>query len=75
MITVVVVIHVIVSLGLIATVLLHAGKGGGLAGAFGGGMPSTFSGSSVMERNLDRITIVFGVTFIVTSILLAMFYK
>jgi preprotein translocase subunit SecG len=45
------------SLLLIALVLLHKGKGGGLTDLFGGGMSSSLGGSSVAERNLDRITI------------------
>jgi preprotein translocase subunit SecG len=47
----------ITSLLLIALVLLHKGKGGGLSDLFGGGMRSSLGGSSVAERNLDRITI------------------
>ena len=47
----------ITSLLLIALVLLHKGKGGGLSDLFGGGMSSSLGGSSVAERNLDRSTI------------------
>ena len=47
----------ITSLLLIVLVLLHKGKGGGLSDLFGGGMSSSLGGSSVAERNLDRITI------------------
>ena len=47
----------ITSLLLIALVLLHKGKGGGLSDLFGGGKSSSLGGSSVAERNLDRITI------------------
>ena len=47
----------VTSLLLIALVLLHKGKGGGLSDLFGGGMSSSLGGSSVAERNLDRITI------------------
>ena len=47
----------ITSLLLIALVLLHKGKGGGLSDLFGGGMSSSLGGSSVAERNLDLITI------------------
>ena len=47
----------ITSLLLIALVLLHKGMGGGLSELFGGGMSSSLGGSSVAERNLDRITI------------------
>ncbi|MBN1288662.1 MAG: preprotein translocase subunit SecG [Actinobacteria bacterium] len=64
------IIHVIVSLGLIVTVLLHSGKGGGLSSMLGGGGGSMFSGSYVVEKNLDRITIVLGCFFVVTTLLL-----
>ncbi|MEY3685482.1 MAG: hypothetical protein RJB00_432, partial [Actinomycetota bacterium] len=45
---------------MILLVLLHKGKGSGLSDLFGGGMSSTYGGSSVVEKNLDRITIVVG---------------
>jgi preprotein translocase subunit SecG len=48
---------VVTSLALILLVLLHKGKGGGLSDMFGGGMSSSLGGSSVAERNLDRITV------------------
>jgi preprotein translocase subunit SecG len=48
---------VLTSLALMALILLHKGKGGGLSSLFGGGMQSSLSGSSVVEKNLDRITL------------------
>jgi preprotein translocase subunit SecG len=45
---------------MILLVLLHKGKGSGLSDMFGGGISSNYGGSSVVERNLDRITIVAG---------------
>jgi preprotein translocase subunit SecG len=45
---------------MIILVLLHKGKGSGLSDLFGGGISSSYGGSSVVERNLDRITIVVG---------------
>ena len=51
---------IILSLLMILLVLLHKGKGSGLSDLFGGGVSSTYGGSSVVERNLDRITIVVG---------------
>lgn len=51
---------VITSVVMILLVLLHKGKGSGLSDLFGGGMSSNYGGSSVVERNLDRITIVVG---------------
>jgi len=52
---------VISSLLMILLILLHKGRGGGLSDMFGGGMSSGLGGSSVAERNLDRITIGAGV--------------
>ena len=52
---------VISSLALILLVLLHKGRGGGLSDMFGGGVSSSLGGSSVAERNLDRITVGIGV--------------
>ena len=51
-------LNVVASLILIVLVLLHSGKGGGLSDMFGGGMGASAMGSTVMERNLDRITVV-----------------
>jgi preprotein translocase subunit SecG len=51
---------VITSILMILLVLLHKGKGSGLSDLFGGGLSSTYGGSSVVEKNLDRITIVVG---------------
>ena len=51
---------VIASIVMILLVLLHKGKGSGLSDLVGGGISSTYGGSSVVERNLDRITIVVG---------------
>lgn len=63
-----IVIHVILSLALIALVLLHSGKGGGLSDVFGGGMStSSLGGSTVVERNLDRLTVLVGVLFGVST--------
>jgi preprotein translocase subunit SecG len=69
--TILIVIHVLVSLGLIMLVLLHSGRGGGLSDMFGGYMSSSTMGSTTMERNLDRITVTAVVIFAFTSILLA----
>ena len=64
---VVLAIHVVVSAILIVLVLLHSGKGGGLSDMFGGGMGATAAGSTVVERNLDRITIVAALIFAFTT--------
>jgi preprotein translocase subunit SecG len=62
------VILIITSLAMILLVLLHKGKGGGLSDLFGGGVSSTLGSSSVVERNLDRITIFFGVLWFISII-------
>ena len=51
---------IITSIVMILLVLLHKGKGSGLSDLFGGGISSNYCGSSVVEKNLDRITIVVG---------------
>jgi preprotein translocase subunit SecG len=63
------VIHVVACIGIILFILLHAGRGGGISGLFSG-MVETFDGSGIVEKNLDRITIVLGVVFAITTILL-----
>lgn len=68
----VVVVHIIVSLMLILFILLKSGRGGGLSDMFGGGAMSTMSGSTVVEKNLDRLTVVTGVVFAVTTIVLSL---
>jgi preprotein translocase subunit SecG len=67
----IVVIQVIVSLALIVMVLLHSGKGGGLSEMFGGGLGSAAAGSTVVERNLDRLTIIAAIIFGFTTTILA----
>jgi preprotein translocase subunit SecG len=69
---IVIAIHVLLSLGLIAMILLHAGRGGGLSDAFGGGMGPLggLTGSTVVERNLDRITVGVGVLCALTTLVL-----
>ena len=65
------IIHVFVSLALILLVLLHSGRGGGLSDMFGGGMGAASSGSTVVEKNLDRITVSIAIVFAFTTIILA----
>jgi preprotein translocase subunit SecG len=66
-----VVLHVIASLTMILFVLLHAGRGGGVSEMFGGGMQTQAMGSTMMEKNLDRITVITAIVFAGTTILLA----
>jgi preprotein translocase subunit SecG len=64
------VILIITSLVMVLLVLLHKGKGGGLSDLFGGGVSSTLGSSSVVERNLDRLTVFFGVLWFIVIIAL-----
>ena len=69
---VVLVIQVVSCLALIFLVLLHSGKGGGLSDMFGGGMGASAAGSTVVEKNLDRITVVVALVFTLSSVALAL---
>jgi len=62
-------IHVALSLGLVVLVLLHSGKGGGLSDMFGGGA-GLAAGSTVVEKNLDRITVALSIAWVFTTMVL-----
>ena len=65
------VFQVIISIVLIFLILLHSGKDAGLSGAFGIGQSgSSFGGGSLVERNLDSWTVVFGILFVLNTIVL-----
>lgn len=68
-------ILIVTSLLLVLLVLLHKGKGGGLSDLFGGGVSSTLGGSSVVERNLDRITIGSGIIWFASIVALGLLLK
>lgn len=72
MVVLTIVIHVISSLSLIGLVLMHSGRGGGLSDMFGGGLGATAAGSTVVEKNLDRITIVVALVFAFATLALAL---
>jgi len=64
------ILHIIVSLALIFLILMHSGKGGGLSDMFGGAVGQAATGSTVVEKNLDRITVTVAIIFGFTSIIL-----
>jgi len=65
------VVQVIISVVLVFLVLLHSGKDAGLSGAFGiGGGGSSFGGGSMVEKNLDRATIFFGILFVINTLVI-----
>jgi preprotein translocase subunit SecG len=66
---------IITSLLLLSLVLLHKGRGGGLSDMFGGGMSSGLGGSSVAERNLDRLTVGVGVIWTLSIIAIGLLMK
>ena len=68
----IVVVHIIVSLTLIFLILLHSGRGGGVSDMFGGSVGSAAAGSTVAEKNLDRITVTVAVLFAFTTVILAL---
>ena len=74
LIYVVVAVHVLLTIGLVVFVLLHSGKGTGLSSMLGG-MSSMGGGTSIIEKNLDRITVGVAIGWALTSVLLMMFYR
>ena len=67
-----IVINVLSLVALVSGVLLHSGRGGGLSDMFGGGGGATL-GSAAAERNLNRITTVFALVWVITVMALGMF--
>ena len=69
------VLLVLTSLLLIVLILLHRGKGGGLSSMFGGAVSSQLSGSSVVEKNLNRLTVFAGAVWAVCIVALGILIK
>jgi len=65
-----VVVEIMAALGLVFLILMHSGKGGGLSDMFGGSVGGAAQGSTVVERNLDRITVTVAIVFALTSLTL-----
>jgi len=71
--TILTIIDIASAFVLIFLILLHSGRGGGLSDMFGGGqLGGSMAGSTVVERNLDRITVVAAVVFVFSSVILAL---
>jgi preprotein translocase subunit SecG len=68
------IVWLISALGLIIFVLLHSGKGTGLSEMLGGAMQTSATGTSLIEKNLDRITVGFAVAFGVSLLMLMILY-
>jgi len=69
------IVLIIASLLMVLLVLMHKGKGGGLSDMFGGGISSSLGGSSVVERNLDRLTIGVGIIWFASIVVLGLLLK
>jgi preprotein translocase subunit SecG len=69
------IVLVVTSLLLVLLILLHKGKGGGLSDLFGGGISSSLGGSSIAERNLDRITIAIMIVWFASIVALGLLLK
>ncbi len=65
---------IISGLGLIVFILLHSGKGTGISDMIASSVYSTQTGTSIVEKNLDRITIIFAVIFMLSLIALMIVY-
>ncbi|MFC7623038.1 preprotein translocase subunit SecG [Microlunatus sp. GCM10028923] len=66
---------VITSVILALFILMHKGRGGGLSDLFGGGMSTSMGGTSVAERNLDRLTIIIAAVWLASIVALGLLYK
>ncbi|HEY6424808.1 MAG TPA: preprotein translocase subunit SecG [Pseudonocardiaceae bacterium] len=62
------IVLLITSFALILLILLHRSRGGGLSSLFGGGVQSSLSGSSVVEKNLDRLTLFVSSVWVISII-------
>ncbi len=62
--------HAVFCVALVGMILLHSGKGGGLSSSLGGGIGGTFSGTTIMEKNLTRLTLVVVALFALTNVAL-----
>ena len=69
------IVLIITSILMLVLVLLHKGKGGGLSDLFGGGVTSSLGSSSVVERNLDRLTIFTGIVWFICIVVLGVLHR
>jgi len=69
------IVLIITSILMLVLVLLHKGKGGGLSDLFGGGVTSSLGSSSVVERNLDRLTIFTGIIWFICIVALGILHR
>jgi preprotein translocase subunit SecG len=65
----------VTSIALILLILLHRSRGGGLSSLFGGGVQSSLSGSSVVEKNLDRLTLFVSSIWVISIVGIGLLIK
>ncbi|MGH9089425.1 MAG: preprotein translocase subunit SecG [Acidimicrobiales bacterium] len=65
-----IIVEILSAIGLLFLILMHSGKGGGLSDMFGGSVGAAAQGSTVVERNLDRITVTVAVVFALSTLTL-----
>jgi preprotein translocase subunit SecG len=65
-------IEVLSSVGLVLLILLHSGRGGGLSDMFGSSVGTAAAGSTVAEKNLDRLTITVAIVFAFSSVIVGL---
>lgn len=66
------ILQIVLGVGVIGLVLIHSGKGGGLSDMFGGGLGASAAGSTVMEKNLDRMTVIAGLLLAFNTLIMAL---
>jgi preprotein translocase subunit SecG len=69
------IVLLITSIALILLILLHRSRGGGLSSLFGGGVQSSLSGSSVVEKNLDRLTLFVSAVWVISIVGIGLLIK
>jgi preprotein translocase subunit SecG len=67
-----IVVQILLAFTVVFLVLIHSGKGGGLSDMFGGGLGASAAGSTVMEKNLDRITVLVTLAFVFNTVILSL---
>ncbi|HEX8758880.1 MAG TPA: preprotein translocase subunit SecG [Pseudonocardiaceae bacterium] len=69
------IVLLVTSMALILLILLHRSRGGGLSSLFGGGVQSSLSGSSVVEKNLDRLTLFVSAVWVISIVGIGLLIK
>lgn len=68
------IVQVVVCVALVVLVLLHSGKGGGVSDIFGGAATQAGAGSTVVESNLNKITLMVALVFVFNTLILGLIW-